>query len=150
MRMWKCGSKEKNDMAELAIENQSLRADVAVERELVNRREIRIAQLEEALKVEMAFGRKIQERGWAPEIVALLDVIEDLRVQNRELHDRLLAVLQPVALEQLSATRLAEINAQRMPVSEIGNLRSHKPEPVEVVGSQVGQNPEPMIDRDAD
>ena len=80
----------------------------------------------------------------AREVTPLLRVIDDLRIQNRELHDRILALTAPVAMQQVGSQRLAEMEVRtfRLPGSE-AKPSTDKPE---LPGTQVGETVEPMID----
>jgi hypothetical protein len=76
----------------------------------------------------------------AAEMVALLDVIEDLRQQNRELHDRLLAVYAPTVAQTLPAMPSFQVD-YRGPVG-VENPSHNTPPvtgPVELPGTQVGE-----------
>jgi hypothetical protein len=75
----------------------------------------------------------------AAEMVALLDVMEELRQQNRELHDRVLALTRPEALEQVGRLRLAEMELTQPVRSSTGAMAVVPDVPGELVGTQVGE-----------
>ena len=84
-----------------------------------------------------------------PETRALLKVIDNLTTQNRELHDRIMALTAPVAMQQVGSQRLAEMEVRGMPLP--GMLRDHvrsaaEAASAELPGTQVGETVEPMID----
>ena len=74
----------------------------------------------------------------AAEMVALMDVIEDLRQQNRELHDRLLAVYAPTVAQTLPAMPSFQVD-YRGPVGVENPSHNTPPvtQPVELPGTQV-------------
>ena len=63
--------------------------------------------------MKISFENKAADN--AAEMVALMDVIEDLRQQNRELHDRLLAVYAPAAAQMTSQYELGRLQLQPVP-----------------------------------
>lgn len=75
------------------------------------------------------------ERDNSPELIALMDVIEDLRQQNRELHDRLLAVYAPTVAQTLPGMPSFQMD-YRGP--EAQPVAAGRPLPQELPGTQVG------------
>jgi hypothetical protein len=95
---------------------------------------IRIDPAEKNWRLEPATCGQVHNDN-AAEMVALLDVIEDLRQQNRELHDRLLAVYAPVVAQTLPAMPSFQVD-YKSPVEAV--VATGNTLPVELPGTQVG------------